>query len=234
MYRFIQTIHHMTVISSLPVNELPPALQRKKAEMDRFWKPSSSNVKIQDRFRALSQTYMVDSLDSMKNHYEETTVDLAGKLKLHSLSLDDFEKARNIACGWAKKNYRRKLSNETLVKLNTLCEEIANKMTESSGSQKSSSQSKNLAPSKRSREVTPPSSPSNPLPPPLVNEKRQRLETPSENHPDPPKSPGPQSEDQTKSGAQPNETHPAVNKIQSEEKQTLAAKPNQTLDKVSI
>ena len=230
MYRLIQTIHHKTVISSLPVNELPPALQRKKAEMDRFWKPSSSNVKIQDKFRALSQTYMVESLDSMKTHYEETADDLAHKLKLDSLSLDDFEKARNIATGWAKKNYRKKLSNETLVKLNTLCEEIANKRTKSGGSQKSGSQPKNLASTKRGREVTPPSSPSNPLPSPLVNEKRQRLETPSETHPDPPKSLGPQSEDQTKSCAQLNENHPAVNTFRSEEKQTLAAKVNQTLD----
>ena len=126
MYKFIQTIHHLAFLISLPDGQYPPALCRLKDQMDRFWKPSSNNELVQEKLRALSKTYMDGAIAIIKDHYKTTSNDLASKLKLNTMNHDDFSKAKNIASSWAKKNYRKKLSDNTLADFNDKCEEITN------------------------------------------------------------------------------------------------------------
>ena len=80
MYKYLQTAHHQAVLSALPEGALPPALQRKQAEMDRFWKPSSSTEAVQAKFMDLSRVYMRSGVDTMKQHYAETETVLAERI----------------------------------------------------------------------------------------------------------------------------------------------------------
>ena len=188
MYKFIQTVHHLAVLISLPDGQYPPALLKKKEELDRFWKPSSSTDEVQAKFRDLSKTYMDGAINIMKDHYKTTSTDLASKLKLNTLDKDSFSKAKNIATTWAKKNYRQKLSENTLKEFDKQCDEINNQKTRettplASTSNQPSTEHKadkrapvkpsvshvntplasNLSETpKRKRETTPPNSPSSP------------------------------------------------------------------------
>ena len=125
MYKLIQTVHHQAVLESFPENALPPALQRKKDELDRFWKPSSSNENVQAKFQSLSKSYMDAGIQTMKDHYLETSSILESKLKTSTLDAEGFAKAKGIAASWAKKNYRKKLSDTTLANFHKLCNQIA-------------------------------------------------------------------------------------------------------------
>ena len=129
MYRFIQAVHHLNVLVAFPDNALPPALQRKKDELDRFWKPSSSNENVQSKFKKLSKDYMDAGIETMKSHHRETSKDSASKLQKNTLNSEDFDKAKGIATSWAKKNFKRKLSDKTLEDFTKLCNEIASEKT---------------------------------------------------------------------------------------------------------
>ena len=127
MYRFLQTKHHIAVLNSLPKNQLPPALGRKKNELDRFWKPSGANEKFQEKIKEISFKYMEAGINLMRSHYDDISKEIEQKLDASTLSADQFEKAKNISKSWAKKNFKKKLNNQTLEKLDKLHDQIFSK-----------------------------------------------------------------------------------------------------------
>ena len=77
--------------------------------------------------------------ETLITHYKERIAEFTRQLKSCNLSIQDFEKAQDLATSWARKNFRKKLTDKTLAEFRKLCKDSMMRTAPNNKSSSSSS-----------------------------------------------------------------------------------------------
>ena len=150
MYKFIQAEHHLIVMRNQKEGALVKAFRHKSDELGRFLKPASPDGDVEKALLEVNQSWISGATEALINHYEKVKGVFSIQLEEHELKDNDFDKAKDIALSWAKKNLGKKLSKTTFETFDALCNSVKSKRTAKNQQAQSKSVSESSAESTRS------------------------------------------------------------------------------------
>lgn len=111
-YGLLQCFHHDYRLSSTVGDS--PAFLKKIKDLDSFVRPAGTNLKVQQKIKAVNRTWADQINITLLEHYIDLKFELKDQItRLLSNDLD-VHKAKHIAISWAQRNYRKKLNNVSL------------------------------------------------------------------------------------------------------------------------
>ena len=124
MWKLIQGLHHSRYLGSLEQGQLPKAFNMKKDELSRFWRPSGKNESFMSSIKNIGNLYFDSAIKILIEHYKVQALDMKVELEKCSLKSHDFKAAQDVAIKWARKNYGKKLKEETISEFQGMMEGI--------------------------------------------------------------------------------------------------------------
>ena len=120
MFKFVQLLHHLNIMTNQMQGSLTQGFQTKERDLKRFIKPACPNPTIFKRLEQEARGWVLKTSEVLVGHYNERSDHFKNLVANSTLSPADFDRARQIATGWARKNFGRKLKDATLKALDDL------------------------------------------------------------------------------------------------------------------
>ena len=123
LYHLIQVLHHLAICLSQQEGKLTKGFQAKLSELNRWLKPACSTSKLKQELEIAHGLWVTGVTEALITHYKERIAEFTKHLKSCSLNFQDFEKAQDLATSWARKNFRKKLTDKTLAEFRKICKD---------------------------------------------------------------------------------------------------------------
>ena len=122
MFKFVQMLHHLCIMTTQSEGSLTKGFQIKERELRRFIKPACPNPSLSQKLEQEARGWVLGTTEVLISHYRERSEHFRNLVAKSRLASADFDRARQIATGWAQKNFGRKLKDATLKALNDICQ----------------------------------------------------------------------------------------------------------------
>ena len=91
------------------------AFRSKLSELNNFIRPAQSNSNLIKQINQVNKQWTHSISETLSKHYEERLETLKKQLEALQFSTYNLEQAKSVALRWARKNFRSKLQNETIL-----------------------------------------------------------------------------------------------------------------------
>lgn len=121
-YKLLQCIHHLNLTNDQLTGNISKAFRIKNRQLNDFIKPAFANEKIDNQIKSINSNWTKSILQSLKNHYSES-IDLL-LVQIRKIKLQEAKLAFDKALKRGKKNFGKKLKNDTIEKFHTYFKSI--------------------------------------------------------------------------------------------------------------
>ena len=115
LFQIIQCVHHGAIFNKQAEGVLTKAFRSKLAELNNFIRPAQSNSNLVKQVNQVNKQWTHSISETLSKHYEEQLETLKNQLEALKFSANTLEQAKTVALRWARKNFRSKLQNETIL-----------------------------------------------------------------------------------------------------------------------
>ena len=122
MFKFVQMLHHLCIMTNQKDGSLTKGFQMKERDLRRFIKPACPSPSLFQKLEQEARGWVLGTTGVLIAHYRERSEHFRNLVTKSPLAPTDFDRARQIATGWAQKNFGRKLKDATLKALNDICQ----------------------------------------------------------------------------------------------------------------
>ena len=133
MYRCMQLSHHLAISRAQLEGKLTRGFQAKLRELRRFLKPACPTDKLAAELDLAHDGWVKGVTETLTHHYLEELDKYKALVKSSPLCVSDFERAKSLAIGWARRNFRTKLAASNLAEFHGICKEFTGVTTNTSG-----------------------------------------------------------------------------------------------------
>ena len=160
MYRCIQLGHHRDISQAQQKGKLTRGFQAKVRDLKSFLKPACPTDKLAADLDSAHNAWVSSVTAILTQHYKDELAKYSELVKSSTLPLSEFERAQTLAISWGRKNFRSKLSAQTLAEFQDICKEFNSDTATTSGETVLSIEEENFPYLAKAK--TPPSSPATP------------------------------------------------------------------------
>ena len=130
MYELTRTVHHLQKITIKVTNNTPRGFKRLTELLINTVKPAAPTRRTAELLVGNAKNWMYNTQVILEEHYEKEIDRTIVELKERT-DQDDWKRAFEVACNWARKNYRNKITEEVFEKTEALF--LAHMTTERNG-----------------------------------------------------------------------------------------------------
>ena len=114
MYKLVQLLHHLSIMLGQKQGSLTKGFQTKERDLKRFMKPACPSQELSNELERAARGWVLSATDVLINHYEQKIRHFRSLISSCSLLPPEFDRAKQIATGWARKNFGKKLKESSL------------------------------------------------------------------------------------------------------------------------
>ena len=160
MYRCIQLGHHRDISQAQQKGKLTRGFQAKLRDLKTFLKPACPTDKLAADLDLAHNAWVSSVTGILTQHYKDELAKYSVLVKSSTLPLSEFERAQTLAISWGRKNFRSKLSAQTLAEFQDICKEFNSNTATTSGETALEIEEQNFPYLAKAK--TPPASPATP------------------------------------------------------------------------
>ena len=123
LFRIIQCIHHFAIANNQLNGTVTKSFEAKLSDLNKFVKPACPTASLAQQIDLINSRWLQDITESLVAHFRERIDNFKRQLSTFRLDLSDCEKAQTLAEKWARRNFRSKLKDCTLVEFRSICRE---------------------------------------------------------------------------------------------------------------